>query len=201
MFKKKFQYNALKKHQDLLKTDGSQDMLLLEIQMGAALKPLIYVLNLYNALINSHHSRRTTELLMKNQLLMSNQVLIRRDLNLYHIDWDEQTFNATRQAKELFEQISKNVVFYKLSTCIVTHDQGVSIDLVIASTLLTNSIIEYYIELELDCTSNQQTIYTTIEYGKYDSVDKIKSVLSSPSKLYQSWELFVVRGLHWHSRN
>lgn len=89
------------KRQDLLETDDSQDMLLLEIQVGAASEPPIYVLNLYNAPINSHHSGRAAELLMKSQSLMSNRVLIGGDLNLHHINWDAQTFNATRQAKEL----------------------------------------------------------------------------------------------------
>ena len=110
------------KRQDLLETNGSQDMLLLEIQLGAASEPPIYVLNLYNAPINSHHSGRAVELLMKSQSLMSNRVLIRGDLNLHHIDWDAQTLNATRQAKELSEWVSKNAAFYKLPTGIVTHN-------------------------------------------------------------------------------
>ena len=171
-------------------------MLLLKIQVGATSKLLIYVLNLYNTPINSHHLGKTAELVMKNQSLMTNQVLIRRDLNLHHIDWDAQTFNATRQAKELLEWVSENAVFYKLSTSTVTHDQGGSIDLIIASTPLTNSIVEYYVEPELDCTSDEQTICTTIEYSKHYSVGKIKSVPSSPSKLHQSQELFAARGLH-----
>ena len=61
--------------------------------------------------------------------------------------------------------MSENAAFYKLSTGTITHDQGESIDLVIASTPLTNSIVECYVEPELDCTSNHRTICTTIKYG------------------------------------
>ena len=74
------------KRQNLLETNGSQDMLLLEIQVGAASEPPIYMLNLYNAPINSHHSGKAAELSMKSQSLMSNRVLIGGDLNLHHID-------------------------------------------------------------------------------------------------------------------
>lgn len=53
---------------------------------------------------------------------MLNRVLIGKNLNLHHIDWDAQTFNAIRQAKKLLEQISKNVVFYELPTGIAIHN-------------------------------------------------------------------------------
>lgn len=61
----------------------------------------------------------------------------------------------------------KNAAFYNLFIGTITHDQEKSIDFVIASILFTNSIIKYYVKLELDCTSNHQTIYTTIEYSKH----------------------------------
>lgn len=61
--------------------------------------------------------------------------------------------------------MSENAVFYKLPIGTVTHDQGGSIDLVNASTPLTNSIIECYVEHELDCSSNHRTICTTVEYS------------------------------------
>ena len=141
-------------------------MLLLKIWVGAVSEPPIYVLNLYNTSINSYHLGRVVELLMKSQSLMSNQVLIRGDHNLHHIDWDAQTLNATRQAKELSKWVSENAAFYELHTGTVTHDQKGSIDFVIASTLLTNFNVECYVEPELDCTSDHRTICTTIEYGR-----------------------------------
>lgn len=152
-----------KKRQDLLETDGSQDMLLLEIQVGTVSEPPTYVLNLYNTPVNCHHLGRAAELLIKSRSLMLNLVLIRGDLNLHHINWEARTFNATKQAKELSKWVSKNATFYKVPTGLITHDQRESINLVIASTFFTNSIVECYIEPKLDCTSNHQTICTTIE--------------------------------------
>ena len=61
--------------------------------------------------------------------------------------------------------MSKNAAFYELLTGTVTHDPGGSINLIIASTSLTNSIVEGYVKHELDYTSDNRTICTTIEYG------------------------------------
>lgn len=96
---------------------------------------------------------------------MSNQILIGGNFNLHYIDWDAQTLNKTRQVKELAEWVSKNATFYKLHTGTVTYNQKGSIDLVIASTHLTNSIVECYIEPKLDCTSDHRIICTTIKLG------------------------------------
>lgn len=53
--------------------------------MEILLEPPIYMLNLYNLLINSHYLGKATELLMKSESSMSNQVFIRKDLNLHFI--------------------------------------------------------------------------------------------------------------------
>lgn len=47
-------------------------MLLFDIQLEVALEPLIYMLNLYNILINSYYLGKVMELLMKNHSLVSN---------------------------------------------------------------------------------------------------------------------------------
>lgn len=67
IFKKLILVQYIGKSQDLLITNGNQDILLLEIQVGVVLKPLIYVLNLYNGPINSHHSRKVVELPINSQ--------------------------------------------------------------------------------------------------------------------------------------
>ena len=70
----------------MFKTNGSHNMLLLKIQIGVVSKSPIYLLNLYNAPINSYYLRRVAKLPIKSQFLMSNQVFIGGDLNLHYID-------------------------------------------------------------------------------------------------------------------
>lgn len=50
--------------------------------------------------------------------------------------------------------------------------RGGSIDLVVASSSLTSSLVECYIDLELDCTSDYQTILTTIKISRYHRGEK-----------------------------
>lgn len=129
------------KRQDILKTNGNQDVPLLEIQLGAASEPPIYVLNMYNAPSNCHHAGKAVELLMRSQSLMLHKVLVGGDLNLHHMDWDARTLRATRQAVELSEWVTKNAAFYELATGTITYNQRGSIDQVIASASLTNSMV------------------------------------------------------------
>lgn len=94
---------------------------------------------------------------------MSLPVLIGGDLNLHHIDWDAKTLNPTRQAKDFLDWVNENTAFYELLTGTVTHSQGGSIDLVVSSCSLTKSVVECYVEPELDCTSDHLTICVTVE--------------------------------------
>ena len=62
--------------------------------------------------------------------------------------------------------MSSNAAFYKISIDTIIYDQGGSIGLVISSIFLINSIVEYYVEPELNYASNHQKTCTPIEYGR-----------------------------------
>lgn len=70
----------------MLETDGSLDILLLEIQFGEILELLIYLVNLYNAAVSIYYTRKMAELLIEKESLISYFIFIRRDFNLYYIN-------------------------------------------------------------------------------------------------------------------
>lgn len=151
------------KCQDMLRTDGSSDILLLEIQLRETPEPPIYLVNLYNAPVASQYAEKAAEQLMGRESLMSFPVFVAEDLNLHHIDWDAKTLNPIRQAKEFSDWVSNNTAFSELPTGTVTQSQGRAIDLVVSSCSLTNSVVKCSGEPELDCTSDHRTIRITVE--------------------------------------
>lgn len=141
----------IEKRQDLL--TANPDILVLELNMGIDVKP-IYVVNLYNAPVGCARAGEVITAMLETTILTEQRTLWAGDCNLHHEDWDVRTKNPTPQAQGFAEWVTSNGAHYGLDIGSVTHRQGGTLDLVIASRLLAQDLIECYTEDSLDTTSD-----------------------------------------------
>ena len=128
------------------------------------MKP-IYVVNLYNAPAGCARAGEAVTAVLGATTLTHQRTLLAGDCNLHHEDWDARTKNPTPQAQGFAEWVTNNGAQYGLDIGSVTHRQGGTLDLVIASRLLAQYLIECYTEDSLDTTSDHKAIITTIHLG------------------------------------
>lgn len=67
-------------------------ILVFKVQLSVD-KVSIYTINAYNAPIKSKQARRSIDVLIEVSKLLYKCVLIMRDFNLYHTNWDNCTIN------------------------------------------------------------------------------------------------------------
>lgn len=100
--------------------------------------------------------------------LLHKRVLIIRDFNLHHTNWDNHTVNLTLQAKRFADWIANKNARYELEVGTVTHARGGAPDLVIASNSVSGQVTECYLEPNLHVTSDHETILTCLKMGNPD---------------------------------
>lgn len=125
----------------------------------------IYVVNLYNAPASCARASKAVTAMLKATIFTQHRTLWAGNCNLHHEDWDAHTKNPTPQAQGFAEWITSNGTQFGLDIGSVTHRQGGSLDLVIASKLLTQDLFECYTEDSPDTTSDHKAIITTINLG------------------------------------
>ncbi len=124
---------SVEKRQDILKiTEEMTDILILEVLPSIDKEP-VYIINSYNTPMKSKLAGRPVDIMMKVPELLHKCMLIIRDFNLHHTDWDNRTVNPTAQAKRFVDWIANKNAIYELEIKTVTHARGGALDLVIAN--------------------------------------------------------------------
>lgn len=142
------------------------NILVLEVKPSLDKEP-IYIINAYNAPIGSERGGRSVDIMIAPGL-MNKRVLIMRDINLHHTDWDNRTVNPTTQAKRFADWIANNNAICELEVGTVTHARGGTLDLVIISNSVSKQVTECYVEPNLHVTSDRESILTYLEMGNSD---------------------------------
>lgn len=85
---------------------------------------------------------------------------------MHHEDWDKHTTNVTPQARQLAEWVANIGDAYALELGTVTHAQGGSLDLVIASGQMAKEVCQCYTDLNADTTSDHEAMITELAIGR-----------------------------------
>lgn len=147
------------KRQDLI-TTSTPNCLILEIKAGNLSQPS-YIVSVYNAppgcTCTCTRAGEATRNIMQANRLMELRTVMLGDMNLHHVDWDMRTQNPSAQAMEFANWIAENGASYNLPPGTVSQTRGGCIDLVITSRLMTNSVIESFMDEELDGNQRPQS--------------------------------------------
>lgn len=135
-------------------------MLELKLDLG---KKSLFVANIYNAPLGYKRAGRSIDILMTVPEIWQKQLLIIRDINLHHPNWDNRTIHPTSQPPKFAEWILDYNGVKQLEPRAITHTREGILDLIISSSSIAEQITKCYVKLRLYVTGDYESILTQLK--------------------------------------